>query len=167
MGALAAHPENRFRVLQSSVCLVTLGGGFQAAARPLVGIPASGAVGATARDRPHRRQGRPRTPVCCLRQCSGLLQSAFLQAARPDPDPRTPRPPPREPLWLPCGLSLSGRQRQRRAAQGWAHGDGRGLSRMRKKREPRGTGTARCRDKADWSRTGEPWGDRKTWVLKE
>lgn len=40
-----AHPENRLRVLWSSVCLVTPGSGFQAVARPLVGVPGNGGVG--------------------------------------------------------------------------------------------------------------------------
>lgn len=54
-------------VLPSSVCLVTLGSGFQAMARPLVGIPGIGGVGGqgaegetkAVRDRTHRKRGRP------------------------------------------------------------------------------------------------------------
>ena len=39
------RPENRLRVLWSSVCPVTPGSGFQAAACPLVGVPGNGGVG--------------------------------------------------------------------------------------------------------------------------
>lgn len=44
-GAQVAHPENRLRVLWSSVCPVTPGSGFQAVARPPVEVPGNGGVG--------------------------------------------------------------------------------------------------------------------------
>ena len=45
MGAQAAHPEKRLRVLRSSVSPVTPGNGFQAAAHPLVRVPGNGGGG--------------------------------------------------------------------------------------------------------------------------
>lgn len=94
MGAQAAHPDNRFRVLQSSVCLVTLGGGFQAAARPLVGIPSirrrgvgrggQRADGETkaAMDRPHTGRGRPGLSLLPPALASSALDSSRAASSR-------------------------------------------------------------------------------------
>lgn len=45
VGAQAAHPERRHRVLRSSVSPVTPGSGFQAVADPLVRVPGNGGGG--------------------------------------------------------------------------------------------------------------------------
>lgn len=89
MGAQAAHPENRLGVLQSSVCLVTPGGGFQAEACPLVGIPGirgrgGGGVARQQAEKPRRPEGR-----------AGPVSVHCLPATLwPVPDPLPPGSPP-------------------------------------------------------------------------